>query len=163
MKHSKEIFDNLNTFKLNLSLLEREIASLVIPTSSSCTKENIEQCIKGINEVKETGNLNNQELIWNEEGYHALHNHFLKRVRGEHVAMDIQVVFRENKIEKIIDFGATLRGKYDARLGALLLIVKNSQSIKAFLSNSSPCCAVSYVEALKGKVLRGITTIAFSK
>lgn len=102
-------------------------------------------------------------MMWNEKGYNALHDHFLLRVKGEKVSMDISEVYENKKVGKKVEFSSHLRGKFIPQETALLLILKNSINANLFFSDFTPYCAVSYVEAKKGKVIRGYTTVAYTK
>jgi len=160
-KHSKNIFTILNKYKTNLDLLEQDIKTVEIPSNSQCKPSDVEKCLNAIAERRKM-KKKAKALLWHEKGFSILSEHFLKRAKGEKVGMDFVTVYDENNIGKKVDHGTILLGKYDDKHTALLLIIKNSDNCDKFLNDSSPFCAVSFVEAKKGNHLRAVNTIVFS-
>lgn len=161
-QHSKAIFKELNSFKTSLSKLEDKINSISIPSESGVTEENVKEVKEAIALLKQ-GKYRGKSMLWNEKGYNVLSAHFLRRVKGEKVGYDIKEIYETNNVGKTVEHSVMVRGKYDADVTALMLVLKNSINIKAFLSDLTPYCAVSYVEGKKGKLVRALTTVAFSK
>jgi len=161
-KHSKEIFKYINEYKVNLKKLQEECKNLEIPSESTVTSENVQKIFSFIEELK-AKKYRGKSMMWNEKGYNALHDNFIKRIKGEKVSMDFQEVFENANVGKTVEFGVQLKGKYSSKETALLLILKNSSNSSYFFSDFTPYCAVSYVEAKKGNTRRGFTTVAFSK
>ena len=67
-EHSKEIFNQLNKFKANLNLLTDKITNIVIPPTSSCTKDNVNEVLEAIKEIQ-SGRYRGKKMMWNEKGY----------------------------------------------------------------------------------------------
>lgn len=160
--HSKEIFNELNKFKSNLNLLKSKITNIEIPSTSSCTFDNVNEVLAVIDEIQ-TGRYKGKKMMWNEKGYSALSNHFVKKLKGHKCSMDVKELFESKNIGKSVEHSALLKGKYDAETSALLLILKGSICVKDYLCDSVTFCSVSYVEAVHENKLKGFTSVAFSK
>lgn len=159
---SKEIFNQLNKFKSNLNLLTDKITNIKIPNTSSCTQDNVNEVLEAIKEIQ-TGRYRGKKMMWNEKGYSALSNHFIRKLKGLKCSMDVKDVFESNNVGKSVEHSALLKGKYDAETSALLLILKGSINVKEYLCDSITFCSVSYVEAVHENKLKGFTSVAFSK
>ena len=147
---------------MNVNDLKRELTSFTIPGDSGVTQANIDECLNFIKQIDFEA-YKPVLLEWNERAYQVLNDHFLLRVKGEKVSMDVNQVFKDNLVEATPVHYVQLRGKFNPKTTAILIVIKNSINISAFLSNVASNCSVSYVEANKGKINRGFTTCSFNK
>lgn len=147
---------------MNIENLESELKSYQLPNDSGVTQENIKECLINIEKL-DLNSYRSTSLEWNDSVYHVINDHFLQRVKGEHVTMDVSEVYKMKNIDVELINSCHLRGKFTAKDTAILLILKNSINFSTFIGNNSSSCAVSYVEAKKGKNLRGFTTLVFNK
>jgi len=147
---------------MNVNDLKRELTSFTIPGDSGVTQANIDECLNFIKQIDFEA-YKPVLLEWNERAYQVLNDHFLLRVKGEKVSMDVNQVFKDNLVEATPVHYVQLRGKFNPITTAILIVLKKSMNISSFISNVAFNCSVSYVEANKGKINRGFTTCSFNK
>mmetsp|Transcript_26430 Transcript_26430/g.27471 ORF Transcript_26430/g.27471 Transcript_26430/m.27471 type:complete len:385 (+) Transcript_26430:21-1175(+) len=160
-QHSKRIFKNLNSFKTKLINLQNSLVKYDIPNGVGVSEDNLDSVWDTIREVSDT--YKGKGFLWNEKGYNALRNLYQDKVDGKEVNEDIPALFVENNVGRAVEHSVSVEGKYSPEETAILLILKNSDNIKSFLSDATPFCAVCYVQGGNEDVKKGLTSVAFSK
>jgi len=125
------------------------------------SEDNLDSVWDTIREVSDT--YKGKGFLWNEKGYNALRNLYQDKVDGKEVNEDIPALFVENNVGRAVEHSVSVEGKYSPEETAILLILKNSDNIKSFLSDATPFCAVCYVQGGNEDVKKGLTSVAFSK
>ena len=92
-------------------------------------------------------NKKGKAYLWNEKGYISLRSLYQKKIDGTNINENIQDLFNQNNVNKVVEFNTVVHGKYEPEETAIIMILENSKHVNAIFSETSAFASVCSVQS----------------